>query len=102
MVDRAAAALAEHGVPSPRIDAEWIVAHTLGVTRSSLVADCYSVDEAVVWPLVERRARREPLAYILGEWDFRRLTLACDARALVPRPETEVLVERCLALLRGR
>ena len=49
--------------------------------------------------LVARRGRREPLAYVLGDWDFRRLTLKTDARALVPRPETEVVVERCLALL---
>jgi release factor glutamine methyltransferase len=102
MVDRAAAALAEHGVPSPRVDAEWIVAHALGVARSSLATDRGEVDEAAVWPLVERRARREPLAYVLGEWGFRGLTLACDPRALVPRPETELLVERCLTLLAGR
>ena len=51
--------------------------------------------------LVERRARREPLAYVLGEWGFRRLTLTVDPRALMPRPETEVVVERCLELLRG-
>ena len=49
--------------------------------------------------LVARRARREPLAYVLGEWGFRRLTLRVDPRVLIPRPETEVLVERCLALL---
>ena len=50
---------------------------------------------------MRRRGRREPLAYVLGDWDFRRLTLATDARALVPRPETEIVVERCLALLDG-
>src|SRR5436309_6087907 len=49
----------------------------------------------------QRRASSEPLAYVLGEWGFRRLTLRCDSRALVPRPETEILVERCLELLRG-
>ena len=52
-------------------------------------------------PLVDRRARREPLAYVLGQWGFRNLTLSLDSRALVPRPETEVVVERCLALLAG-
>ena len=51
--------------------------------------------------LVERRARREPLQYILGEWGFRRLVLAVDARALIPRPETEIVVERVLALIEG-
>jgi release factor glutamine methyltransferase len=49
---------------------------------------------------VERRRTREPLAYILGEWGFRGLTLKVDRRVLVPRPETEVLVERCLEHLR--
>lgn len=76
-----------------------MIAHVLGVSRSGLVAVTHDVDEAQIWPLVERRARREPLAYVLGEWAFRRLTLQCDPRALVPRPETEVVVDRCLDLL---
>jgi release factor glutamine methyltransferase len=100
IVERAAALLAEHGVETARADAEWIVAHVLGVTRSELVALSHKVDDTAVWPLVERRASREPLAYVLGEWGFRRLTLRCDSRALVPRPETEIVVERCLELLR--
>jgi release factor glutamine methyltransferase len=99
IVDRAAALLAEHGIETARSDAEWIVAHVLGVTRSELSAA--EVDDRAVWPLVERRTSREPLAYVLGEWGFRRLTLRCDSRALVPRPETEIVVERCLELLRG-
>ena len=67
-------------------------------TRSGLAAR--QDDElAVARELVERRGRREPLAYILGEWGFRRLTLRTDDRALVPRPETEVVVGRCLELL---
>jgi release factor glutamine methyltransferase len=65
------------------------------------VAQSHKVDERAVWPLVERRASREPLAYVLGEWAFRRLTLRCDPRALVPRPETETVVERCIELLRN-
>ncbi len=101
IVDRAAATLAEHGIENPRVDAEWIVAHVAGVARSELVALSHEVDDAGVWPLVQRRTLREPLAYVLGRWGFRRLTLRCDARALVPRPETEVVVERCLELLRG-
>ncbi len=51
--------------------------------------------------LVARRATGEPLQYVLGEWGFRRLTLRVDRRALIPRPETEAVVERCLALLDG-
>jgi release factor glutamine methyltransferase len=92
--------LADARVPTPRVDAEWLVAHVLGVRRSQLaLAD--EIDEARLRPLVERRAAREPLAYVLGEWGFRRLTLRTDRRALVPRPETEVVVDRCLALLEG-
>jgi release factor glutamine methyltransferase len=100
IVERAAATLAEHGIETARTDAEWIVAHVLGVKRSELVTQSYELDDRAVWPLVERRALREPLAYVLGDWGFRRLTLRCDPRALIPRPETEVLVEACLELLR--
>ena len=99
IVDRAAALLAEHGIETARADAEWLVTHVLDVTRSELTA--LDGDDRAVWPLVQRRANREPLAYVLGEWGFRRLALLCDERALVPRPETEVVVERCLELLRG-
>lgn len=49
-----------------------------------------------------RLAKGEPVQYVLGEWDFRTLTLACDRRALIPRPETEELVTRALAFLRRR
>jgi release factor glutamine methyltransferase len=92
--------LATAGVDTPRVDAEWLVAHVLGTTRSGLVA---RLDERVdrLEPLLVRREAREPLAYVLGEWGFRRLTLNTDARALVPRPETETLVERALALADG-
>jgi release factor glutamine methyltransferase len=90
--------LAAAGVETPRVDAEWLVAHVLGTTRSGLAA---RGDDEVgsLEPLLARREAREPLAYILGEWGFRRLTLKTDARALVPRPETETLVERALALV---
>ena len=88
---------------TPRVDAEILLAHVLGVSRSTVRADRYralSTDERdELEQLVARRERREPLAYVLREWGFRRLTLAVDARVLVPRPETEVVVERCLRLL---
>jgi release factor glutamine methyltransferase len=92
--------LAEAGVETPRVDAELLVAHALGVTRSGVYSDPHRDAPAEIARLVERRRQREPLAYVLGEWGFRRLTLVTDARALVPRPETEVVVDRCLALLR--
>jgi release factor glutamine methyltransferase len=92
--------LAAAGVETPRVDAEWLVAHLLGTSRSGLAA---RLDDEIdgLEPLLVRREAREPLAYVLGEWGFRRLTLKTDARALVPRPETETLVERALALTDG-
>jgi len=95
--------LERKGVESPRVDAELLLAHALGLSRIQLYTEhdrpLTESERAGARTLVERRGRREPLAYVLGEWGFRRLTLATDARALVPRPETEVVVERCLALL---
>jgi release factor glutamine methyltransferase len=88
--------LAAAGVDTPRADAEWLVAHALGTTRSGVYA--HLDDEVELDGLLARRERREPLAYVLGEWGFRRLMLKTDARALVPRPETEIVVERALAL----
>ncbi len=100
-LDKAEHRLAEAGVDTPRVDADWLVAHVLGVSRPELYADLRrAVDQAVLEQLLERRCNREPLAYVLGEWDFRTLTLKTDPRALIPRPETEIVVERCLALLR--
>ena len=103
-VRQAEARLAQSGVPSPRVDAELLVAHVLGVSRTGIYANgrVVSLAEAELLAiLVARRAEREPLAYVLGEWGFRRLSLQVDRRVLVPRPETEVVVERCLELIAG-
>ena len=97
--------LAGRGVPSPRVDAELLLAHALGLERIELYTQhdrpLTEAERAAARELVARRGAREPLAYVLGDWDFHRLTLKTDPRALVPRPETEVLVERCLELLDG-
>jgi release factor glutamine methyltransferase len=97
--------LERKGVDSPRLDAELLLGKALGLSRLELYTRHDRVltadEEAAARGLLERRGRREPLAYVLGEWGFRRLTLATDARALVPRPETEIVVERALALLEG-
>ncbi|MDQ3065763.1 MAG: peptide chain release factor N(5)-glutamine methyltransferase [Actinomycetota bacterium] len=88
-----------------RLDAELLLAHALGRKRIELYTDFDrplnngELDEYRA--LVSRRSKHEPVAYILGEWGFRRLTLAVDKRALIPRPETEIVVERALARLRG-
>ena len=98
--------LERNGVPSPKLDAEYLLAHVLAVPRLELYLDhdrpLEPAEVDSLRELVRRRGQREPLAYVLGSWSFYGLELHCDARALVPRPETEVLVERCLALLGGR
>jgi release factor glutamine methyltransferase len=92
------------GVDSPGLDAELLLAHVLGANRAKVLA----------WPdrqltpkqltlyrnLVDRRAGREPLAYILGHREFFGLDLRVDRRVLIPRPETEVLVEQALRVAR--
>jgi release factor glutamine methyltransferase len=95
--------LERNGVPSPKLDAEYLLAHVLAVPRLELYLDHDRALEPAevdsLRELVRRRGKREPLAYVLGSWSFYGLELRCDARALVPRPETEVLVDRCLAVL---
>jgi release factor glutamine methyltransferase len=102
-LQEAAAALDRAGCPSPRVDAEYLLAHVLERPRTALYLDLDAAlaagDDERFRDLVARRERREPLAYVLGEWGFRRLTLRIDRRVLIPRPETEIVVERCLELL---
>ena len=102
---RATDRLSRAGCESAHVDAEILLAHVLETTRSALRADTRrELDDAAsddLDRLLARRERREPLAYVLGEWGFRRLTLNVDARVLVPRPETEIVVERCLARIAG-
>ena len=97
--------LEERGSPTPRLDAELLIGHALGLQRIELYTNfdrpLHEPELAACRALLERRGRREPVAYILGRWGFHGLDLRCDERVLVPRPETEVLVERCLALLAG-
>ena len=95
-------ALAAAGVESPRLDAELLLAEATGRDRAALIA---GADAGVDPPaarrfgeMVRRRVRREPVAYILGRRGFRRLELASDARALIPRPESEHLVDVAVEL----
>lgn len=98
-------ALSAAGCETPRLDAELLLADALGVARERLLIDDLTVSGPAVrvfQDYVRRRsAEREPVAYILGRRHFRRLELAVDRRALIPRPETELLVEIGLALPRG-
>ncbi len=101
----AGAALAGAGCETPRLDAELLLADALGVDRGRLLAEPERAVPAGVARLagerVRRRIAREPVAYILGRKGFRQIELAVDSRVLIPRPETELLVELALELPRG-
>jgi len=88
---------AKHGIESSRLNAELVVAHALGLGRMQLYLQFErplgDAQLEGIRSLVRRRGRREPLAYVLGTAAFCDLTLAVDKRVLVPRPETEQLVE---------
>ena len=103
-LDSAVVALSAAGVDTPRLDAEVLLAHALGVDRARLVLDR---DRPVEGPAVRafqdavrrRAVAREPVAYITGVKGFRRLDLHVDGRVLIPRPETETLVEAAVEAL---
>jgi release factor glutamine methyltransferase len=98
-------ALTAAGVETPRLDAELLIADALGVDRAALVVDpslpVSGAAARLIGERVRRRVAREPVAYILGVKGFRRLMLQVDSRVLIPRPETELLVEVALELPRG-
>jgi release factor glutamine methyltransferase len=105
-LDSAVVALSAAGVDTPRLDAEVLLAHALGVDRTMLVIDR---DRPVEGPAVRafqdavrrRSVAREPVAYITGTKGFRHIDLRVDGRVLIPRPETETLVEAALGLPPG-
>ena len=98
--------LESKGVGRGRLDAEHMLAHALGTTRLQLYLQFdrpLELQELAAYrPLLLRRARREPLQYVTGRAAFRDLELAVDTRVLIPRPETEVLVDVVLDWARGR
>ena len=94
---RAAAALRDGGSPTPRLDAEVLLAHVLGTDRSWLHAHPEAtVEPAAFDALVDRRRGGEPIAYLRGFKEWRSLRIRTDARALVPRPETELLLDQAI------
>jgi release factor glutamine methyltransferase len=99
---QASTRLRNEGVESPRLDAELLLAHVLDVNRASILArpDQRLTPKQLTRyrDLVARRAGREPLAYIVGHREFFDLDLVLDRRVLIPRPETELLVEHALRI----
>ena len=98
--------LAEKGVPDADVAAELLMARLLKCGRGFLVPHLSHTPEARYVEAMRRGLARlvkgEPIQYVLGEWDFRTLTLGCDRRALIPRPETEELVTRVLKFMKDR
>jgi release factor glutamine methyltransferase len=101
----AIARLAAAGVPEPRADAEILLAHVLRTDRTGLVVGARrplaDPDVARLEPLLARRASREPVFHLVGEREFWSLPFVVDRRVLIPRPETEVLVETACTLAPG-
>ena len=100
-----AARLREADVEAPRLCAEMLMAHLLGSDRAALCRgskDKLSMDEAARYEeLLARRAAREPVQHIVGHTEFWSLNILCDPAALIPRPETEVVIETALGVLKN-
>jgi release factor glutamine methyltransferase len=101
-LSEATAVLAAAGCETPRLDAELLLSFVLGVGRERLVIDAHAeLDREALErfaAVVARREAREPVAYILGRKAFRRIAVSVDRRVLIPRPETELLVDVALSV----
>jgi release factor glutamine methyltransferase len=104
LAQKAGAHLASKGIEQPRLEAELLLSAVLGISRLNLYLQFdRPVDEVQLERFrqyIRRRLKREPLQYILGRTTFRKLELAVDSRVLIPRPETEVLVDYVLRWLK--
>lgn len=104
VISKAGSYLAAHGVDEGQTSAELLSARLLGIGRGFLAGYLDKEVEERQLEAMRRGMRRlvegEPIQYVIGEWDFRTLTLKCDKRALIPRPETEELVTRVLKYLK--
>ena len=98
--------LQEAGIEEAGLEAEVLVRHALGLDRVEFYANPEASlgreQQRALQAFVARRAQREPLAYILGQWEFYGLSFQVTPAVLVPRPETETLVEEALRWIRGR
>ncbi|OGP72016.1 MAG: protein-(glutamine-N5) methyltransferase, release factor-specific [Deltaproteobacteria bacterium RBG_16_50_11] len=104
ILNRTTKYLKDRQVESPRLNAELLLAHSLNFTREGLythLQDSFKEEEKKKFErLVERRISGEPLQYLLGHQEFWSIDLKVDPRVLIPRPETELLVEQSLLLLK--
>jgi release factor glutamine methyltransferase len=98
IIKRSTDFLEKHGVEGARHNTELLVGHALGLKRMQLYLQferpLTEVELEKIRPLIKRRSTREPLQYIIGTTEFHGLSLKVDRRALIPRPETELLVEK--------
>lgn len=103
ILEKADTYLTGKGVPDARVASELLAARLLHLGRGMLAGEmAKEVPEKFLEAMrrgMARLVKGEPIQYVLGEWDFRTLTLKCDRRALIPRPETEELVTRVLGCL---
>lgn len=103
IIKRTTEFFAGRGLEHPRLNAELVIGHALGLQRMQLYLQferpLTEPELEQIRPLVRRRAQHEPVQYITGENDFHGLKLKCDRRALIPRPETEQLVELVITRL---
>jgi len=103
LLNRATESLKRGGVERPRLNAELLLAHALKLSREGLYMrlneEAGDEGAATFQALLQRRLLREPLQYILGRQEFRSLDLHVDHRVLIPRPETELLVEESILVL---
>lgn len=105
LIGDAAAMLAGAGVENPRLDAELLMAEAAGVTRAALLANSVTADDSAETryaELIRRRAAREPVAYILGRREFYSIEFEVSPAVLIPRPETETVVEAAIEFIAGR
>jgi release factor glutamine methyltransferase len=105
LIERAEEQIAAGGCEEPRADAEALVANALGMSVAQLAQDGKGELTPEAMQAIEaaaaRRAEREPMAYIIGRESFRQIELAVDERVLIPRRETEILVDPALDLPQG-
>lgn len=106
MIEKAVEFLDRKNVPDAAVAVECLVARLLRCKRGELFSflqnNALESHAEAMRRALRRLVANEPLQYILGEWDFRHLTLKCDKRALIPRPETEELVSRVLKFMKSR